>query len=91
MPTSGLGRSLIYDSPVDGQSRHRGTPNPLEFPIGRWILFASCALLASGFFLADTTGWRVAVGVGLLGASMTGFYLAARLIRRDYPDLDEDD
>lgn len=73
----------------DGQGTHRGTPNPLEFPIGRWTLFALGALLAS-IFVFDDTGWRFAIGIGLFGVSMTGFYLAARLIRRGYPDLEGD-
>lgn len=64
-------------------------PNALEFAIGRWCLLGLCALLAS-IFVFDHTGWRVAMGVGLLGISMTGFYLAARLIRRGYPDLESD-
>jgi len=64
-------------------------PNPLEFPIGRWTLSALCALLAS-IFVLDDTGWRFAIGVVLLGISMTGFILAARLIRRGYPDAEDD-
>ena len=75
---------------MDGQGRRRGTPNPLEFPVGRWTLFALATLVASSFIF-DDTGWRFAVGVGLFGASMAAFYRAARLIRRGYPELDEDD
>ena len=77
----------------DGQGRHRGTPNPLEFPVGRWTLFALCTLVASiaSIFIFDGTDWRFAVGVGLFGVSMTAFYRATRLIGRGYPELDEDD
>ncbi len=73
----------------DEQSTHRGTPNPLEFPIGRWTLCGVAALLA-GIFVFDDTGWRFAIGIGLFGVSMAGFYLAVRLIRQGYPDIEGD-
>lgn len=69
---------------------HRGTPNHLEFSVGRWTLFGVCALVAS-IFIFDDTGWCSAVGVGLFGVSMAAFYRAARLIKRGYPELDKDD
>ncbi|NYD41910.1 hypothetical protein [Nocardioides panaciterrulae] len=72
----------------DAPGRHRGTAHPLELPIGRRVLFAVCALLGSGFVF-DDTGWRFAVGAGLFGVSMVAFYLAARLITKGYPDLDD--
>ncbi len=73
----------------DGQSTHRGKPNRLELPIGLWTLCGVGALLA-GIFVFDDTGWRFAIGIGLFGVSMTGFYLAVRLIRRGYPDIEGD-
>lgn len=72
----------------DGIGKHRGTPHPLEFPIGRRLLVAVSALVGSGLIF-DDTGWRFVAGAGLFGVSMTAFYLASRLITKGYPDLDD--
>lgn len=80
-----------YCLPVaDEQGRHRGTPNPLEFPVGRWTLLALCAPVAV-LFVFDSTGWGFPAGVGLFGISVAAFYRAAKLIKKGYPELDKDD
>ena len=73
----------------DEKGGHRGSRHPLEFLIGWWTLFAVCALLAALFVIGDNA-WRIAVGAGLLAASMIGFYIATRLITKGYPDLKDD-
>jgi len=68
------------------QRSHRGAPNPAEFRVGAWVGLGVIALVCA-VAVVDIGGDGLLVAIGLLASGLALLWEAARVARREYPEI----